>query len=196
MPKGFRLNKLGRWFHEKGTKLAGKLASKAEVEAAFLREAGIFKNKAGRYQKVSGGQFASKAEVEAARTGGANERINQMAWNKIKYNTDDYKGFLEWTKDSWTGRNQGKDRTQAILESTGAANMNEAYNMYKSSKAGLLYESIKNIDAVTLAKEFSDFLDRDIQAYVQELRAMSRDERYDEAKAQRAAYEAMYGKYI
>lgn len=194
MPKGFRLNKRGLWYHEKGTPKGGKIASNAEVEAAFLRDAGYFQNKAGRYQKVAGGQFATKAEIEAAKTGGANERINLMEWNKIKNNTDDYKGFLSWTKDAWTGRNRGQDRTQAILQSTGTSNMSEAFKAYKQSKAGLLYESIKRIDAATLIKEFSDFLDRDMTAYINELRAMTKEERYDEAKAQQAAYIATYSR--
>lgn len=194
MPKGYRLNTKGRWIHDKGSGKRG-YASNAEIEDAFLRDAGYFKNKAGRYQKVAGGQFASKTEIEEAKTGGANARINQMTWNKIKYNTEDYKGFLSWAKDSWTGRNQGKDRTQAILESTGAANMNEAYSMYRESKAGLLRESILAIDEETLIKEFSGFLGPDMESYINDLRKMDRNQLYDEANKQANSYADIYGKF-
>lgn len=193
MPSGLRLTKTGRYQHAKGTEKAGKFASAAEVEAAYLRDAGYFQNRAGRYQKVSGGQFATNAEIEEAKTGGANTRINEMTWNQITNNPEEYRGFLNWSKEGWTGRQKGTDPTQGILNITGTKNLNEALNVYQGSKAHLLYESIKKIDGATLIREFSGFLDRDMTAYIEELRQMTKEERYDEAKAQEQAYIAMYG---
>ena len=201
MPFGFKLDKGGRW---RGP--GGRFAKIQDVENAFIRAAGFFQDKAGRWRETGSGRFAKKSDVEIGKQAGVidmgialennkNERINVMEWNKIKNNPEDYRGFLNWTKESWTGRNRGNDRTQAILDATNSRNISEAYKKYKTSKAGLLYESIKNIDAATLIKEFSSFLNTDMQAYIQYLRKLGigSQELYDEAKAQQMAYIAKYG---
>lgn len=193
MPRGLSLTKSGRYQHAKGTEKAGKFASAAEVEAAYLRDAGYFKNRAGRYQKVAGGQFATKAEIEEARTGGANTRVNEITWNQITNNPEEYKGFLNWSKGGWTDRNRGVDPTEGILNITGTKNLNEALQVYAGSKSRLLYNSIKYIDGATLIREFSGFLGPDVSAYIEELRRMTKEERYDEAKVQEEAYIAKYG---
>ena len=188
----------GRWRNASGN----RFASKKDVKNAIISDWGLFQNKSNRWQQKAGGAFARKAEVERIqqvaenRSKAANERVNVMEWNNIKNDNVDYRGFLEWTKEAWTGRNRGKDRTSAILYATGAENMHEAFSMYKLSKANLLYESIKNIDASTLINEFKGFLPDDIYGYIQELRDMGigSDELYAEAIKQTNAYIAQYGR--
>ena len=108
----------GRWRNKSGN----RFASKKSVQESIIEDWGLFQNKSNRWQQKAGGAFARKAEVERIqqvaenRSKAANERVNVMEWNNIKNDNVDYRGFLEWTKDAWTGRNRGKDRTSATTQ--------------------------------------------------------------------------------
>lgn len=199
--KRIRKDDSGRYRWKKGTERAGRFASKAEMENEILLESGYRQVRGGRYQYAAGtekaGQFAPKIEVEEARTGARNERINLMTWNRLnaeKKNDagfSDLQGFLDWGKAAWTGRNAvpREERTAKIIEAAEARNLEEAWGKYTASQSYKLYNAIKCIDEATLKKEFSSIA-ADIDGYISDLRKMTKEELYEEAKSQAASWEA------
>lgn len=214
--KNINIDEKGRGRWKAGTAKAGKFASKAEMEAEQLREAGIVQTRTGRYQYAKGtprgGKFASKQAVAAARKAGAasvkreiNERVNRLWFNRQKgdgtgtsYGDLKRKAVFGYTKGAWTGRNRPKDkkdRTRLMLESAQVENMQQLEQKFSDSESGRLFDAIMNIDERALLNEFSGIAD-DIGAYIEYLRSISDDIEalYDEAMKKVNTWIETYGR--
>ena len=191
MPKGYKLDQAGRW------RKNGKFASAAEVEAAELREAGYIQDDRGRYHYAKGSGktgYAPNIEVFEAKTEAMHERKNLMFWNRMHADeAAEYKlkGFMNWAKEAFRGKARS-EVTSSILSDTSTRNLEEAYAKYADSKAAEVHDAVLYIDENKLRGEFSGIVE-DINAYIEYLRSLSKDERYDEANAQQELWMARYG---
>ena len=181
----------GKWRNK------GRFASTANVEESQLRSAGLYRDRGGRYQHTTGG-FATKKEVEEAKEGARNERVNIMMEQKIAaMDKEDKAGFWVWAKKAYTGRNrpkQGQDIFEKIIERTHTKNLAETWEAYVNSASGKLYNAIRNVDEDTLKKEFSS-LTKDIDSFIERLRDMTKEERYEVARDMSRAWEASHASY-
>ena len=102
-----------------------------------------------------------------------------MFFNKLKNSAagEMVRGFIESIKEEFTGRNRGKDRASVIQEMYGTSNVEQAFKKWKKSNAGELYAAIINCRENVLREYDYD------ENFIAELRAMTQEERYEEAKA-------------
>ena len=120
-----------------------------------------------------------QAQAKAASRPSKTERSNTMFYNKLRNSGagEMVRGFIESVKEEFTGRNRGKDRSEVIQSIYGTDSVEQAYKKWRKSNAGELYDAILNIKENILREyEYDD-------NFIAELRAMTKEERYEEAKA-------------